>query len=557
MIAAIYARKSTDQNVSDEEKSIARQVARARAYVERRGWTVADDHVYVDDGISGADFVRRAGDLRLMNALKSRPPFQVLVMMEQSRLGRSLREVPYALSKILGAGVRVFCYLEDKEIRQDSLLDEFQTSVMAFVDAMHREQSRQRTRDAMQGKARRGHVAGGKVYGYRNRDVTIAGADGRGVRDHVEREIVEDQAAIMRRIFAEAAGGCGFSRIAKALNAEGVPSPARGRGWATTGVREVLVRELYRGRIIYGRTNRLDPGSAKSRIRVPEAQWIVREAPELRIVSEQAWRAAHARLEATRAVYRKSGRGALWGRPAAIAGGHGSRYLLSGLLLCGECGWGLHATHRTSQRGEPQRYYVCTAYRTRGETVCTNRYSAPMEGVHAEVLATLRRKVLKPDLVRDVVGRALELRAARPAALEEQRQALAGELQRLETELRRYAEAVGAGDHPLPALLEAMGAREQRRREIRAQLEELATPRVHVTDVAVYGEASRRLTDWQGLLERHPADARGVLQDLLRGRLVVTPTLIDGGRWFEFRGEATYGALLRGLVGVNGMVAPG
>src|SRR5438093_948732 len=212
-------------------------------------------------------------------------------------------------------------------------------------------------------------------------------------------------------------------------------------------------------------------------------------------------------------------------RPAAAVS-RGSRYLLSGLLLCGECGWGLHATHRTSQRGEPQRYYVCTAYRTRGETVCTNRYSAPMEGVHAEVLATLRRKVLKPDLVRDVVGRALELRAARPAALEEQRQALAGELQRLETELRRYAEAVGAGDHPLPALLEAMGAREQRRREIRAQLEELATPRVHVTDVAVYGEASRRLTDWQGLLERHPADARGVLQDLLRGRLVVTPTLI-------------------------------
>ncbi len=26
MIAAIYARKSTDQNVSDEEKSVARQV---------------------------------------------------------------------------------------------------------------------------------------------------------------------------------------------------------------------------------------------------------------------------------------------------------------------------------------------------------------------------------------------------------------------------------------------------------------------------------------------------------------------------------------------------
>ena len=108
MIAAIYARKSTDQNIADDEKSVARQVARARAYAERKGWTVADEHVYVDDGISGADFVRREGYLRLMNSLKSRPSFQVLVMMEQSRLGRSLDEVPYALRKITEAGVRIF-----------------------------------------------------------------------------------------------------------------------------------------------------------------------------------------------------------------------------------------------------------------------------------------------------------------------------------------------------------------------------------------------------------------------------------------------------------------
>jgi DNA invertase Pin-like site-specific DNA recombinase len=40
MIAAIYARKSTDQNIADEEKSVTRQVERARAFAERKGWTV-------------------------------------------------------------------------------------------------------------------------------------------------------------------------------------------------------------------------------------------------------------------------------------------------------------------------------------------------------------------------------------------------------------------------------------------------------------------------------------------------------------------------------------
>jgi DNA invertase Pin-like site-specific DNA recombinase len=76
MIASIYARKSTDQSaVADDQKSVARQVEHARSYATSKGWNVLDEHVYVDDGISGAEFANRPGFLRLMNALKPRPPF--------------------------------------------------------------------------------------------------------------------------------------------------------------------------------------------------------------------------------------------------------------------------------------------------------------------------------------------------------------------------------------------------------------------------------------------------------------------------------------------------
>src|SRR5215207_7070297 len=100
MIAAIYARKSTDQNVADEAKSVTRQIERARAYATRKGWTVADDHVYADDGISGAEFLKRPGFLRLMNCLKPRALFQVLIMSEESRLGREQIETAYALKQL-------------------------------------------------------------------------------------------------------------------------------------------------------------------------------------------------------------------------------------------------------------------------------------------------------------------------------------------------------------------------------------------------------------------------------------------------------------------------
>ena len=60
MRAAIYARKSTDDNDRDaENKSVTRQVERALAFAKAHAWTVGDEHVYIDDGISGAEFRNR------------------------------------------------------------------------------------------------------------------------------------------------------------------------------------------------------------------------------------------------------------------------------------------------------------------------------------------------------------------------------------------------------------------------------------------------------------------------------------------------------------------
>ena len=105
MIAAIYARKSTDQSgVADEAKSVRRQIDHARDYAQRKGWTVDESLVFVDDGISGAEFANRPGFVRLMNALKPRPSFQVLVMSEESRLGREAIETAYALKRAFMSG---------------------------------------------------------------------------------------------------------------------------------------------------------------------------------------------------------------------------------------------------------------------------------------------------------------------------------------------------------------------------------------------------------------------------------------------------------------------
>ena len=74
MRAAIYARKSTEQTgVADEARSVTRQIEHATLYANKKGWTVPDELIFVDDGISGAEFERRPEFQRLLASLKHRP----------------------------------------------------------------------------------------------------------------------------------------------------------------------------------------------------------------------------------------------------------------------------------------------------------------------------------------------------------------------------------------------------------------------------------------------------------------------------------------------------
>src|SRR5262245_24092900 len=169
--AAIYARKSKAQpGVDEDAKSVTRQIEHARTYAERHGWRVTPAHVFVDDGVSGAEFERRPALMRLLNALRPRPPFQVLLLSDADRIGREQIESGYILKQIIQAGVRVFeCTgAASREITLGSPTDKVLLAIEGFAAEVEREKARQRTADAMLRKAKAGHVAGGRIFGYDN-----------------------------------------------------------------------------------------------------------------------------------------------------------------------------------------------------------------------------------------------------------------------------------------------------------------------------------------------------------------------------------------------------
>src|SRR5258708_3541092 len=280
MKAAIYARKSTDDNDRDaENKSVARQVERGRAYARAKGWTLEEEHIYVDDGISGAEFKKRPALLRLLIHVKE---FDVIVMSELSRLGREQSQTSGALFDIYSKGRRVFFYLTDEEVKFKSAVDKFMINAVAFGAELEREKASQRSRDALERKAAKGYNAGGACYGYDNVQVHAKGVNGEQVKSHTDYRVNEEQAEAIRGIFRAYADGHGHTTIAKALNGNGSecgpkgkrrstlqrdldavraryfngrtpPSSQRGKrgsgSWAPSAVREILYRERYAGKV--------------------------------------------------------------------------------------------------------------------------------------------------------------------------------------------------------------------------------------------------------------------------------------------------------------------
>ena len=108
MIAAVYARKSTDDSGRNAEaRSTQRQIDSARIYAQAKGWTVDERFIFVDENTSGAEWKHRPGFNALVAELDPRPPFGVVIVSELSRIGRDTVRTPAAVMRIEEAGVDI------------------------------------------------------------------------------------------------------------------------------------------------------------------------------------------------------------------------------------------------------------------------------------------------------------------------------------------------------------------------------------------------------------------------------------------------------------------
>jgi DNA invertase Pin-like site-specific DNA recombinase len=553
MIAAIYARKSTEQDISDEQKSVTRQVEHARAYAARKGWTVAEDHVYVDDGVSGSEFKKRPGLVRLLTALEPAPPFQALIMSEESRLGREQIETAYVLKTIMDVGVHVWFYLDDRERTLDSALEKVMLSLSNFAAEVEREKASQRVYDAAIRRVRAGQVAGAKIYGYDNVPILGAepGRDGQPKRLYTLRKVNPDQARVVHRIFLMYSQGYGTSTIAHRLNADHVPSP-RAKGWAQAGVKHMLRNDVYRGVVVWGKVqNVVRKGTLRHRAR-PEAEQIRRAAPELQIITDALWEAVQARFaqQARRLV--RGAKGRLLSRPT-WRDGH-SEYLLPGFVQCALCGGAIRTFHEKhgAARRRIVRKYGCATRDVRGAATCANHVKLQQEILDRAILDALH-ELLDESMIVAAVDRALVALRAGHAGQLDRRTQITRELSLLEHRKRRLWDrylnsTVPTTAPPMQDLMAQIEAEAVRKEVLARELEQLdrLTALARLDGPRLARSLTAEATHVQALLGREVPQARQLLRKLLAGAIRCTPVQVDGRWGYRFEGELVYGRLLTG-----------
>jgi DNA invertase Pin-like site-specific DNA recombinase len=558
-IAGAYLRKSSVQKEMVEGlKSVEQQLEEIRKLAGAQGWKFDERFVYVDDEITGEEWVKRPGYQKLRATLTApKPPFQVLAVWEQSRLGRDTARQLMAITEVTEAGVAVWSVKDRKQL----IANDIATVVGAWKDEKDNEDTRERVNRALSARFERGLVTGGSVYGYRN--VRLEGID-----KAVRREKHSEQAAVVVKIFELAAQGWGPTRIAKHLQATGVKSPTRvteaGRirrarkdaeraeaglpplppiteKWTGDGVREILRRELYRGVVIRGRVKRGKRGGTKIRTVTPERVQ-VRHDESLRIVTEEQWKAAHDKLAEAAAKFLRV-HNKLIGRPENFRGKH----MLSNVARCAACGAPLHAVTRGSNL---RLGYVCSANRISGS--CPNASSAPAAELHAAVV-----KALRGTFTAESFEQYLADKAASPTEIDarhaELRHLVDVVIPGLELRQERLLDAIEAGTITKEQAKKRADQIRDEREVAEAKRDELQTWARNA--VADREQAEELLHNWNGWSEAMEAEmqkgesalSRQILAKALAGAPIYVMPMPERRTW-AFLGLASYEGVLRGAV---------
>lgn len=277
---ALYLRLSREDGDKTESDSIANQRTLLEAYAaDHPELCIVDE--FVDDGYSGSNFERPAFQ-RLFRELEQGTINCVLVK-DLSRFGRNYIEVGRYLERIFPVmRVRLIAVTDNYDSQSAwKTSDSIMVPMRNLLNDAYCRDISVKIKSQLVVKRKRGDFVGSfATYGYR-KDPT----------NHSKLIVDELAAENVQSIFRWKISGMSNQGIADRLNARKVPSPATRKlqsgaklslhfrksdepPWSAKAVDRILHNEVYIGKLVQGKTRRLDYRS-KKKMNVPMRDWTI------------------------------------------------------------------------------------------------------------------------------------------------------------------------------------------------------------------------------------------------------------------------------------------
>lgn len=338
-----YNRLSKEDGDKPESDSIQNQHSinqKHLDYLREQGEQIKSVTVYSDDGYAGGSFNRpRYQDMiRDIECGK----INCIIFKDNSRLGRNYPELGRLMEDYFPQkSVRVISVLNNL----DSVKDPrgYCSAIVSFSNIVNDDYIRQlsiKIKCTLAMKRERGEFTGNYApFGYQ-----------KDPDDHHKLVVDEEQAEIVRKIFDWYEGGMSANSIAKRLNAMQVMTPgdfkirdgcksfithdqksSKIRTWAVNTVATILKNEVYIGNMVQGKHKSASYRSKKM-VLTDESEWTVVEGTHEPIISDEQFAIVHER----------------YARKTRVAPEKTQTYILSGLIVCGQCG---HTMNRAVSQG--------------------------------------------------------------------------------------------------------------------------------------------------------------------------------------------------------------
>jgi site-specific DNA recombinase len=507
MRAAVYARVSTTRQA--QAQTIEQQLDRLRSAVTGRGWELEDQHVYRDDGYSGASLGRPGLDrLRDHAALAD---LDVVLVTAPDRLARNYVHQVLLIEELAGHGCQVeFLDRPMSDDPHDQLLLQIRGAVAEYERTLITERMR---------RGRHARLRAGTLlpwtrppFGYR--------LDPDRPRDAAAVRTEPGEAALVAQLFDwYLQPQATLYRLTARLAELGVATPTGKPRWTVASVRGILRNPAYAGRALTNRTRvaparrrrsaLLPAGPGESHAPRPEQEWI--EVPVPQIVGEETFAQVQAKLDANQQSAARNTR---------------HEYLLRALVSCGACR--LACTGR--QTGAGYRYYLCRgrtdALRAAQGRRCTARY-IPAGQLDELVWADLCALLTDPAQVTHALARA-QAGAWLPQELQARQATIRQALGQLDRQQQRLLDAYLAEVLGLPELQRKRQELDRRHATLLAQQRQLDAAAGQRLELQAVADGIERFcqTIRAGLAAATFAQRRQ-LAELLIDRVIVTDHQVE------------------------------